>query len=625
MGQERASRADIEQRARDIAAAGGLAAAIDTGALPEFIETSVSESVILGLMRQGVTKFLGILGHGSTDIGEVLRIYSEAGLVRFFQCRNEVAMAHAATALRWVYGETAAILTSIGPGALQAMAGSLAAAANGVGVYHLYGDETTFGEGYNLQQIPNRKQGQFGRLLDVMGSAYTLHTPGALREALRRGTGTVHAPYFAGPFFLALPINVQPKYHRYRLESLPTRLTVARVAPADDAPYEEASSLIARHRRIVIKAGAGAARFGKEILALAEAAGAVVVLSPGSVGMIADSHARNMHVGGTKGSISGNYAMEQAELVIVVGSRAVCQADCSGTGYPSAQAVININGRLEDAAHYNRTVALNGDIDVTIGRLVQKLETKSIHATDWLAACAAKKKEWSAYKSLRVGNVRLRDPVWNREVLTQPSAIAAVARFAKDIAALKVFDAGDVQANGFQIVEDDEPGESVTEAGASYMGFAACALLASALADSPRYMIGFTGDGSFIMNPQILVDAAVHGVRGMIVIFDNRRMGAISSLQDVQYGSDFATNDNAEIDFVAMAESVRGVAGFFGGYSTAELDAALRQAHAHAGLSIVHVPVYWGSDPLGGMGAYGRWNVGPWVEDAQSIYAAQRI
>ncbi|HET7191103.1 MAG TPA: thiamine pyrophosphate-dependent enzyme [Pseudolabrys sp.] len=62
------------------------------------------------------------------------------------------------------------------------------------------------------------------------------------------------------------------------------------------------------------------------------------------------------------------------------------------------------------------------------------------------------------------------------------------------------------------------------------MGFAASALLASALADDPRYGIAFCGDGSFMMNPQILIDAVQHRVRGMIVIVDDRRMAAISGL-----------------------------------------------------------------------------------------------
>ena len=32
----------------------------------------------------------------------------------------------------------------------------------------------------------------------------------------------------------------------------------------------------------------------------------------------------------------------------------------------------------------------------------------------------------------------------------------------------------------------------------------------------------------------------------------------------------------------------------------------------------MHVPVYFGDDPLGGLGAYGCWNVGPWVGDVQA-------
>ena len=33
-----------------------------------------------------------------------------------------------------------------------------------------------------------------------------------------------------------------------------------------------------------------------------------------------------------------------------------------------------------------------------------------------------------------------------------------------------------------------------------------------------------------MMNPQVLIDAVAHGVRGMIVVFDNR-MAAISGLR----------------------------------------------------------------------------------------------
>ena len=39
-----------------------------------------------------------------------------------------------------------------------------------------------------------------------------------------------------------------------------------------------------------------------------------------------------------------------------------------------------------------------------------------------------------------------------------------------------------------------------------------------------------------MMNPQILIDGIQHGVHGTILLLDNRRMAAISQLQEAQYG-----------------------------------------------------------------------------------------
>lgn len=618
-------RAEARVRARAIAAAGGLEQALVKGSVPKLIECTLSEALVLGLLKQGVRKYFAIFGHGSTDLGDVLRVYEEEGATRTINCRNEVEMAHAATALRWQYGETSAVVTSIGPGALQAMAGSLAAASNGVGVYHIYGDETTFGEGYNMQQVPKEEQGLFGRMTAIMGQSYVLHTPQGLRDALRRGALCVNHPYRAGPFYLLLPLNTQPAKLTVNLAGLPARPELPKLAPTDDTAFDQAAKLIAAASKIVIKAGGGTRGHDAAVRRLAEAAGAAVVLSPGSTGVLPDAHPQNMHVGGSKGSISGNYAMAEADLLIVIGSRAVCQADCSGIGYKKAQAVININGDLADALHYNKTVALVGDIGAVAGRLAAKLEGASKNKRAWLDACAAKKAEWAAYKRQRFECPPLQDAVWKKPVLAQPAAIKIVADFAKQIGAAKFFDAGDVQANGFQIVEDNRTGDTFTETGASYMGFAVSALLASAAADKPRYSIAFTGDGSFMMNPQILIDAVEHGVRGMIVIFDNRRMAAITGLQLAQYNTEFKTNDRVAVDYVQLANSVSGVRALSAGDTADALRAALQTAKAHEGLSVVHVPVYSGADELGGLGAWGQWNVGNWCEDVQSAWIKQDL
>jgi 3D-(3,5/4)-trihydroxycyclohexane-1,2-dione acylhydrolase (decyclizing) len=111
----------------------------------------------------------------------------------------------------------------------------------------------------------------------------------------------------------------------------------------------------------------------------------------------------------------------------------------------------------------------------------------------------------------------------------------------------------------------------------------------------------------------------------MLVIFDNRRMAAITGLQMAQYDQEFRTNDRVAVDYVKLASAVSGVKALHGGWSVAELQAALEQAQVHDGLSVLHVPVYAGENPLGGLGAWGEWNVGNWCDAVQGEWLQQTL
>ena len=103
------------------------------------------------------------------------------------------------------------------------------------------------------------------------------------------------------------------------------------------------------------------------------------------------------------------------------------------------------------------------------------------------------------------------------------------------------------------------------------------------------------------------------------MLFRSRTMAAISGLQNAQYGADYATSDSVEVDYAAMAKAVKGVNALFGGCSPVEFEAVLEKAYACDGLSVIHLPVYCGPDELGGMGVFGRWNVGNWCDDVQKL------
>jgi len=274
--------------------------------------------------------------------------------------------------------------------------------------------------------------------------------------------------------------------------------------------------------------------------------------------------------------------MEHADLLIAVGARGVCQWDSSGTAWKTVKQVISINSDPADILQYNRTLPLPGDAELVISRLNEELEKRAVSPADtkiadvkiadakmadakmadakmadakkadakkpdakkaWLAACRQQRLAWDAFCRERWEHPVLTDPTSGQALLTQPAAIRAVIDY--------------VQANGFQALHDQRPGQTYNDTGSSYMGFAVSAMLASALVEEPEYPIAFTGDGSFMMNPQILIDGVEHGLRGMIVLFDNRRMAAISALQKAQYGieAEFATSDTVFVNYLQRSDN----------------------------------------------------------------------
>jgi 3D-(3,5/4)-trihydroxycyclohexane-1,2-dione acylhydrolase (decyclizing) len=73
------------------------------------------------------------------------------------------------------------------------------------------------------------------------------------------------------------------------------------------------------------------------------------------------------------------------------------------------------------------------------------------------------------------------------------------------------------------------------------------------------------------------------------------------------------------VDYAAWAGAIKGIKAFPAVRSTEELIGALNQARSYPGLSLIHVPVYFGLHPRGGMGVFGRWNVGNWCRSVQAL------
>src|SRR5574342_451240 len=93
-----------------------------------------------GVERPFFAGCFGIFGHGNVaGIGEALQEHTD---LRYYQCRNEQAMVHTATAFAKMSNRLRALActSSIGPGATNMVTGAAAATINRVPVLLLPGD-----------------------------------------------------------------------------------------------------------------------------------------------------------------------------------------------------------------------------------------------------------------------------------------------------------------------------------------------------------------------------------------------------------------------------------------------------------------------------------------------------
>ena len=119
------------------------------------------------------------------------------------------------------------------------------------------------------------------------------------------------------------------------------------------------------------------------------------------------------------------------------------------------------------------------------------------------------------------------------------------------------------------------------------MGYGAPAAVAAALVRPDRQVVCFAGDGCFLMTGQELATASRYGADLTVIVANNGMYGTIRMHQERHYPERVYGTGLANPDFAMFARS-------FGGFgvrveSDDEFDAALDQALAHRGLSLIEV------------------------------------
>ncbi|HZJ64309.1 MAG TPA: thiamine pyrophosphate-dependent enzyme, partial [Kofleriaceae bacterium] len=87
------------------------------------------------------------------------------------------------------------------------------------------------------------------------------------------------------------------------------------------------------------------------------------------------------------------------------------------------------------------------------------------------------------------------------------------------------------------------------------MGYSAPAAVAASLAYRDRLVVGFVGDGGFLMSGQEIATAVQHGARPVLAVFNNASYGTIRMHQEREYPGRTIATELVNPDFAALARA----------------------------------------------------------------------
>ena len=227
----------------------------------------------------------------------------------------------------------------------------------------------------------------FLQLAASMGRQHIAYTSRfADRFTAHRQQGHPNRP---GPFYLLMPMNTQPAWMTaFNLEELPeTQSTTLGAAEGD---YLQAASWIREANRTVIKVGGGGHAAGSQLLKATRAVGRCSCAYPYRHRLRPLPSPAEYVCGWLERLAMWELCHGKCRLAYCGWTARSMQIRLLATGYPNVSRVINLNADWDDATHYNHTLALVGDVRLTLEKLNQALGSIGLDRTDWLHSYAEK-------------------------------------------------------------------------------------------------------------------------------------------------------------------------------------------------------------------------------------------
>ena len=327
------------------------------------------QAVAETLASLGVTRVFGIVSVHNLPIYDALSLHPD---IEVTNVRHEQAAAHAADAYSRVTGGLGVILTSTGPGAVNAIAGIYEAAFVSSQLLMITGQiESRFlGKAKGFLHEYEKQPDMLGSVCRAVASVrYTedISTDIAgVVDDIRRGRPQ--------PGAVEIPIDLQYRTAEVQIVGSPD---VERLSP-DENLLDQAAELLQQAERPIIWAGGGVNISGAahELTALAERLGAPVVTTIEGRGSISEAH--EFSLGFRTDRVLGMEIFEDADLVFAVGTRFQNYATRVWT-LPMPENLIHVDvdpgviGR-----NYSASVAVVGDAKLALQGMLDRIDNGNV-------------------------------------------------------------------------------------------------------------------------------------------------------------------------------------------------------------------------------------------------------
>jgi len=508
-------------------------------------EKSGADILVEALCDLGVEVVFGYPG------GAVLPIYDaifKQKRLRHILVRHEQAATHAAEGYARSTGKPGVVLVTSGPGATNAVTGITDALMDSIPMVVITGQVATHLIGSDAFQEA-----------DTVGITRHCTKHNYLVKDPARLGATVHEAFHIatsgrpGPVVIDIPKDVQVATAKYTKPGPIQHKTYRPQMKADPAVIEQLVDMLAAAERPILYTGGGIINSGpgasQLLRELARITGAPVTSTLMGLGAFPASSSQWLGMLGMHGTYEANWAMNQADLILALGSR----FDDRVTGRLDAFAPNARKVHVDiDRSSINKTVRIDLGIVADVGHVLEDMvrvwkarQHPKPDTSEWWRRIEG----WRAVRSLDF-------PEGNGKEIMPQRAIRALWEATKDQAPIITTEVGQHQMWAAQHFDFEAPNKWLTSGGLGTMGYGLPAAIGAQLGNPKSLVIDIAGEASIQMNIQELATATQYRLPVKIFILNNEYMGMVRQWQELTYESRYSESYSDSLpDFVKLGEA----------------------------------------------------------------------